>query len=203
MKVASVVVGFAALSVALTALGYAAARVGPPPPANVLAAAARPAALTAPPPPQAPTSDADRDADRRAPLLPALFVVQNATAKTQIVLAGPRAKPLLLHLWASWCGPCRAELPALLAFHGPAEVLAVTVDDRFDDVMAFFGGNIPAQVAWDSTISLERALGVHSIPTTFLIDTAGRVIDRYDGAQAWQQPAMVEAVREALAPHIR
>ncbi len=135
-------------------------------------------------------------APHRTPPLPALFVFKG---DKQIALAGPRKKPLLLHLWASWCGPCRAELPGLLAFarkKGDVDVLAVSVDDYWEPVEKFFTGAVPPEVVWDKKITLERALGVDSIPTTFLVDTAGNVVDRFDGAHDWSDPR-IEAVLAA------
>lgn len=134
-----------------------------------------------------------------APLLPPLFVVKDATDPTPIALAGPRKKPMLLHLWASWCGPCVAELPSLLALgrRGAFDVVAVSVDDRWPDVVRFFEGRIPAEVVWDPKVTLEPTLGVRSLPTTFLVDTAGRVRTRLNGAQDW--PALEQKLSAVLA----
>jgi thiol-disulfide isomerase/thioredoxin len=132
--------------------------------------------------------------------LPPLFVVRNDVDRTPIALAGPRRKPMLLHLWASWCGPCVAELPSILALgrQGTFDVIAVSVDDRWPDVVGFFGGDIPAEVAWDPRVTLEPTLGVSSLPTTFLIDTRGGVRQRLTGAQEWLDPAVAAALHGAL-----
>jgi thiol-disulfide isomerase/thioredoxin len=127
------------------------------------------------------------------PALPSLVVVRNGRP---LQLAGPRAKPTLLHLWATWCGPCRDELPALLAYgnSGDVDVVALSVDDEWDAVQRYFGGTMPAVVAWDRDIVVEPAMGVRSLPTTFLIDTAGRVRRSWVGAQPWADPAFRRAV---------
>jgi thiol-disulfide isomerase/thioredoxin len=142
-----------------------------------------------PPPPQ----------ENSGPIaLPALSVLHG---KERVTLAGARARPMLLHLWASWCGPCRAELPSLLAYGktGPAEVVAVTVDDHFEDVEKFFNGKIPREVFWDDKITVEAAMGVDSLPTTFLVDQKGMVLARYNGMQEWGGKPVQEDVVETLA----
>jgi thiol-disulfide isomerase/thioredoxin len=142
---------------------------------------------------------------RAANALPPLFVYRDDAQPATIALAGPRAKPALLHLWATWCGPCRAELPELLerGRKGDLEVIAVSVDDYYKSVRLAFGGppyhgKVPPEIVWDKTISLEKALRVGNIPTTFLVDTDGNVRERFDGAQAWLSPALQSQVTAAL-----
>ena len=147
-----------------------------------------------------PQPPADSHNDEAQPL-PALFVWKDdAATASAIALAGARKRPALLHLWASWCGPCRAELPSLLALQkrGDVDVIAVSVDDHYGDVRKYFKGDIPSAVVWDKNITLERALGVENIPTTFLVDKRGNVVDRFDGAQEWNAPEMKKALNDEL-----
>ena len=113
-----------------------------------------------------------------------------------------RAKPMLLHLWASWCGPCREELPDLLAYgrRGDVDVVAVSVDDDWQSVVRFFRNKIPPEVAWDPKVTLEPTLGVESLPTTFLVDASGMVRERFDGMQDWTGAEMQHRLARALAP---
>jgi len=129
--------------------------------------------------------------------LPPLFVVRDGKP---LALAGARDKPMLLHLWASWCGPCVKELPDILAFgrKGAVEVIAVSVDDHFESVQRYFKGTIPPEVAWDQKITLEPTLGVGSLPTTFLIDKQGRARLRWNGLQSWGGPAMAQLITTEL-----
>lgn len=204
MKVFVGVVGFIGFVGALMAGAWVAARPEPRA-AATMTTTTLPSTLPSTKPPARPPAAVPPPAPpviARQPVpLPPLFVFKDDRAPTAIALAGPRDKPVLLHLWASWCGPCRAELPSLLAFgrQGFVDVLAVTVDDRFDDVRRFFDGKIPAEVVWDKNITLEPTLGVRSIPTTFLVDTQGRVVERFDGMQPWDNPALEKALRDALA----
>jgi thiol-disulfide isomerase/thioredoxin len=136
------------------------------------------------------------------PALPALFVQKNNVDATPIALAGARDKPMLLHIWASWCGPCVQELPGLLELgrKGRYTVMAVSVDDRWPDVVRFFGGTdrIPPEITWDPKVTLEPTLGVRSLPATFVVDTKGAVVARYNGAHDWSDPALVAALERAV-----
>ena len=183
MKVAASVVGFVVFVAALMGGAFYVTR---PTPRAAVVAAPRVHEPEAEPPPSA-------NEEGPPPPLPALFVFKDGKS---VALAGPRQRPMLLHLWASWCGPCRAELPALLAYgaKGPADVLAVSVDDDFAGVTRFFAGKVPREVLWDKNITLEHALGVDSIPATFLVSTRGDVIDRWDGAHDWSSDVMQRTV---------
>jgi thiol-disulfide isomerase/thioredoxin len=93
-----------------------------------------------------------------------------------------RGKPVLLSFWASWCGPCRAELPALdtwSASHPDVTVVAVNVDrqrapaERFLQTVKF---DLP--IGFDPDAQQLGKYGVTSMPTMLLFDGAGRL--------AWQ-----------------
>lgn len=131
------------------------------------------------------------------PPLPSLAVVQRGQP---LQLAGRRPKPALLHLWATWCGPCRAELPLILDYgrSGAVDVIALSVDDEFASVQQYFNNDIPSEVAWDQKIVVEPAMRVNSLPTTFLIDTEGRVRERYTGMRDWSDAAFRTEVASKL-----
>ncbi len=110
------------------------------------------------------------------------------------VLALPSARPTLLHVWATWCPPCREELPGLieLASRRDLDVVAVSVDESWSDVDAFLGERDAADIVLAKSEEVERALGVRDLPVTFLID-GGRLTHRFDGARDWTDDAFVEA----------
>jgi protein-S-isoprenylcysteine O-methyltransferase Ste14/thiol-disulfide isomerase/thioredoxin len=119
----------------------------------------------------------------------------------QVPLAELRGRPVLLHFWATWCPPCRDELPGLLDLgrelerkHGP-KLIALVLDDDWAKVNTFFGGAIPAEVLHDSTGLLAKAFEVGVLPETFLIEADRSQVLRFAGARQWDG----EAARAVLA----
>ncbi len=117
----------------------------------------------------------------------------------RIDLESLRGRPVLLTFWASWCGPCRKELPELqkLALELEAEKLAlVTVNmDRAPALgMKFlekYGIDIPVYLMSRNEIN---ALGVESLPTNVLIDREGRPVQIYEG----YSPAVPAEIRQLV-----
>ena len=119
-------------------------------------------------------------------------------------LSDYRGRPVLLHFWATWCPPCKAELPALLALgreldrEGGARVLALATDADWDDVSRFFGGHVPPEVVRDESGAAAKAFEVSVLPDTYLIGAGGALLQRYAGARDWSSDAARELLGEAV-----
>lgn len=117
-------------------------------------------------------------------------------------------KHLLVNVWATWCPPCRAEMPALdrlKAKLGPGadpEIIALSVDPvSFDQLRAFYAVNGVTNLALykgDETEVL-RSLGVVGLPTTLLLDHHQREIGRLVGPTAWDDPEMIAQLASLVA----
>lgn len=94
---------------------------------------------------------------------------------------------VLVHFWATWCVPCRKELPGLLAAAHQANVPILAISDEpWPAIEAFFGGTLPEGVLRDPGGEGARAFQVSGFPDTFVVDT-GRVVGRIGGARDWEQ----------------
>jgi len=113
---------------------------------------------------------------------------------TAVRVSWPAARARIVHFWATWCEPCRQELPGLLALARElegrgVEMLAVAVDDEWDQVRDFFGGQPPPEVVIARDPSAHKRYGVSTLPDTYLIDRAGKLLERVHGARDWRSAA--------------
>lgn len=106
-----------------------------------------------------------------------------------------RGKVVLLNIWATWCTPCRKEMPTLdrlqTALGGDDfEVVALSIDRRMDAVRKFFADVGIQRLAMylHSSAMATRQLGAVGLPTTLLIDREGREIARLIGPAEWDSP---------------
>ncbi|MGR6330622.1 TlpA family protein disulfide reductase [Sphingomonas sp. XXL09] len=116
-------------------------------------------------------------------------------------LAAFRGKPVLVNLWATWCGPCVAELPTLgkLAQAGTVRVVAISQDmQATDKVPAFLKDHGAAALApyVDAKMALSLAYGTN-LPTTILFDSAGKEVWRWNGGNDWSSAAAAKLIAEA------
>ncbi|HET9327564.1 MAG TPA: TlpA disulfide reductase family protein [Candidatus Eisenbacteria bacterium] len=99
----------------------------------------------------------------------------------------------LVHFWATWCPPCRKEMPTLLELarreRERLDIWIITTDRDWKPVRAFFRGKIPANVVRDVSGG-HRAYGVDDLPDSYLLDPSGRVVARFAGGQHWSSAAM-------------
>ena len=103
-----------------------------------------------------------------------------------VSLEALRGRPVVLNFFASWCGPCVREMPALQAmserYKGKVHVVGITFNDRRDGargVLDRTGASYPA--AFDSQSDLAVDYAVRVMPTTFFIDKDGNLVERKDG----------------------
>ena len=119
-------------------------------------------------------------------------------------LSDYRGRPLIINLWASWCGPCRAESASLerLAWHDEAQhfrIIGISTDDERDAAKAWLAqSNATIPHFLDHRIELESMLGASRIPLTVLVDAEGRVVERVYGERVWDSPGEIVRIRRAF-----
>jgi len=118
-----------------------------------------------------------------------------------------KGKPLIINIWASWCGPCRAEIGSLerLAqrYNGKEfNLIGISVDDYPNKAMAFIKQTeITFENFLDSKLFLENMLGANTIPLTVLVDANGRVLEKVRGSYEWDSPKTIAAIGDLF--HIK
>jgi thiol-disulfide isomerase/thioredoxin len=117
-----------------------------------------------------------------------------------LTLTALQGKVVLLNFWATWCGPCRAEIPDLVAlqerYKGRLQIIGLNVDDEEADIKQYVeetGINYP--VAMTSNDVRIQFGGIPALPTSFVLDTEGRVVQKHVGL--WN-PAIYETEIRAL-----
>ena len=115
-----------------------------------------------------------------------------------------RGKPLIINVWASWCGPCREEMGSLERLSRRNEekhfmVIGISTDDYPDAAKSFLlKANTTFSHFIDSKLLLENMLGADRLPLTILVDAQGRVLARFYGSKAWDSPEAMAIISKAF-----
>src|SRR6266481_1720751 len=104
-----------------------------------------------------------------------------------VTLADSRGKVILLNFWATWCGPCRAEIPDLVELQNKykdrLQILGLVVDeddqDAIKDFVEKFGITYPVALATND-IRMQYG-GIAALPTSFVLDAEGRIVQKHEG----------------------
>jgi thiol-disulfide isomerase/thioredoxin len=123
-----------------------------------------------------------------------------------VSLADFQGKVVLLNIWATWCGPCREEMPTLdrlqAELGGPDfQVVALSIDRAGLGVVSEFYDEVGIEHLAkyiDESGKASRQLNAVGLPTTLLIDREGREIARHVGPAEWDTPEMVAFLRRQL-----
>jgi peroxiredoxin len=153
------------------------------------------------------TSNEDRNGE--APVsageIAADFKLQSLSGKP-VTLSSLRGKVVFLNVWATWCGPCREEMPSM-------ETLYETFKDRRDFVILAVSQDRRGRAAvqpfveknhlhFDILLDPDNVVGdsynVSGVPETFIIDRKGRIVAHHMGAFDWSQSDVRQALNELL-----
>jgi len=119
-------------------------------------------------------------------------------------LSSYRGNVVILNFWATWCPPCRAEMPSMETLYQRyrnqgLEILAVDIRETTNTVRQFISTNgfsFPVLLDLDGRVSVNY--GVEAIPTTYIIDREGKMIGRIVGSIHWDTPEVFAAFEALL-----
>jgi thiol-disulfide isomerase/thioredoxin len=115
-----------------------------------------------------------------------------------------RGRPLIINVWASWCGPCQREMASLerlawLELAGHFNIIGISTDDYPDKATAFLKqANATINHFIDTELQMENMLGATRLPLTVLVDANGRVVDKIYGAREWDDPDTLKLIGKAF-----
>ncbi len=159
-------------------------------------------------------AQADADAAAQAPLgefvpasqpLPAPAAGFTDADGKSLSLRDFAGKLVLVNLWATWCAPCRREMPSLERLQtrlgDKITILAISEDRGGSKAVAPFIAKLGLKVVktyLDPESAVGRAFKVDGLPTSFLIDRQGRVLGRVEGEAEWDSPKMQAIINPLL-----
>ena len=116
-------------------------------------------------------------------------------------LADYRGKAVILNFWATWCPPCREEMPSMQRAHEAVvddgiAVIAINVGEDADTINQFLADTpvaFPLPMDLDSRV--VQSYPVRGLPTTFVIDPEGRLTYVATGGREWDDPKILDQVR--------
>ena len=129
-------------------------------------------------------------------------------AGREMNLSAFRGKVVLVNLWATWCAPCRAEMPAIDRLQGelggPDFAVVAISQDRAgrDKAQAFLDelGMKHLKLYIDDTMRSARQFGATGLPVTFILDRQGREVGRLIGPAEWDSPEALRLIRHFIDP---
>lgn len=121
------------------------------------------------------------------------FTLKDMNGKI-VSLSAFKGKVVLLNFFATWCPPCRAEMPAFNKLYRALkqrglEVIAISSDRSINDIKDFLEKNkVDFPVLFDADHAANKQYRVFSLPTTFLINKNGLIVEKFYGEYDWTEP---------------
>jgi thiol-disulfide isomerase/thioredoxin len=122
----------------------------------------------------------------------------------ELTLAALKGKVVMINFWASWCGPCRQEFPALDAIYGKYqpmgfEMVGINVESEQADAEKFLGATpVRFPILFDPENKVSGSYGVSAMPTTFLVDRQGRLRWQHRAYKPGDEAKYIEQIRAML-----
>ena len=133
------------------------------------------------------------------------FELQDKSGKSYS-LSSLRGKVVLVNFWATWCPPCRAEIPSMETMYknysqqGGLELLAINVEPEGPGIIDEFSKNYPHSfpVIFDLDARVQNKYGVYKFPETFVINKKGIIVERVIGGIDWAAPDVLSYLNKLM-----
>ena len=131
------------------------------------------------------------------------FTLKTLKGET-VSLKDYRGRLIFLNFWATWCGPCRAEMPSMQRLWEEFKeedfvILAINIQEESKLVSSFVNERgLSFPVLLDEKGKVARSYGIRGIPTTFFLNPEGEIIGKAVGARDWDSEESFELIRELL-----
>lgn len=133
-------------------------------------------------------------------------VATDITTGRHVALSSMKGDVVFLNVWATWCGPCQAEMPSIQALHDSLsksglKILAVSIDATSDARLERWvqAHHFTFRILHDPSGHIESTLQSDAVPQSFVINRQGVIVKRALGAEDWTTPANLTLFRHLLA----
>ncbi len=135
-----------------------------------------------------------------SPLFAAEYEWKDASGAVKS-LADYKGKPVVLHFWASWCPPCRGEMPELLSWskaNEDVDLVVITLDRNIEDAVSFLASKNISFPALKGDMGSAQRLGVRGLPTTIVFGPDSDIRKTRVGAIDWSSEEDGGAILKAF-----
>jgi cytochrome c biogenesis protein CcmG/thiol:disulfide interchange protein DsbE len=139
--------------------------------------------------------------DREAPN----FQAVDLATRDSVSLEDYRGSVTLVNIWATWCVPCREEMPSMQRLFDSVgtrgfRIAAISIDEGSSEEVAAFARELGLgfDILHDRSGSVERLYQTTGVPESFLLDRRGKLVKRVIGAHDWSSPANIATVERLL-----
>jgi len=133
------------------------------------------------------------------------FTLNTLTGEV-VKLSDLKGQVVLLNFWATWCPPCRQEIPSMMRLNTamagkPFRMLCVSIDDggkvAVEEFFRTSGFSLPALMDTDKRAG--KLYGLTGVPETFVIDRNGVILKKVVGAMEWDRPEVIAFLNDAVS----
>ncbi len=123
----------------------------------------------------------------------------------EVKLSSLKGKVVMVNFWATWCPPCKEEIPSMMQLNKsmegkPFQMLAISIDEGGKGAVEKYfqtsGNSLPAYLDTDGAIS--KMYGITGVPETFILDRAGLVQKKVVGGMDWSSPEVLSYLTELM-----